>query len=348
MTDARSNTLLIDGHLDLAYNVLAAGRDLTLPLDDLRGQGHEGALVTLPELRNGGVRLVFGTIYVQPAAAARLSPQGGPLKGRVYSTPEEARALALEQLELYERWEDAGLIRIVRTQSDLEAYKAPGGDAPTGLVLLMEGADPLVTPDDLSEWTARGLRILGPAWQRTRYAGGTRAPGPLTSLGVELMQAMRQEGVVLDVSHLAEESFWEALGTGPDHVIASHSNARTFVPTDRHLSDAMIRALGAKGGVMGLVIANAFLNSGVTETSPKDQVTLADVSRHAEHVAELIGWDKVAIGTDFDGGFGVADVPAELHRGADFTRLGEAVPEEARADFLGATWFRFLQKALPE
>ena len=338
---------LIDGHLDLAYNVLAAGRDLTLPLDALRRQGHEDALVTLPELRDGGVSVVFGTIYVQPAAA-QLSTRGTRLPGRVYETPQEARALALAQLELYERWEDAGLIRIIRSQSDLDPYAAAKGDMPTGLVLLMEGADPLLTPDDLSEWTARGLRILGPAWQRTRYAGGTRAPGPLTELGLELMAAMRQEGVVLDVSHLSEESFWGALEAGPAYVIASHSNARTFVPTDRHLSDEMIRALGAKGGVMGLVIANAFLKAGITPESPKESVTLAEVGRHAEHVAELIGWDRVAVGTDFDGGFGVEDILAELSRGADFARLGEAVPEAARAGFLGGNWFRFLQQALPE
>ena len=338
---------LIDGHLDLAYNVLAAGRDLTLPLDVLRHQGHGDALVTLPELRDGGVSVVFGTIYVQPAAA-QLSTQGTRLPGRVYETSEEARALALQQLELYERWEDAGLIRIIRTQGDLEGYANPTSDTPTGLVLLMEGADPLLTPDDLSEWTARGLRIVGPAWQRTRYAGGTKAPGPLTELGLELLAAMKQEGVILDVSHLAEESFWEALGSGPTHVIASHSNARAFIPTDRHLSDEMIRALGAKGGVMGLVIANAFLKAGITPESLKESVTLAAVGRHAAHVAELIGWERVAIGTDFDGGFGVEDIPAELSRGADFACLGEAVPEAARADFLGGTWFRFLQRALPE
>ena len=199
----------------------------------------------------------------------------------------------------------------------------------------MEGADPLVTPDDLGEWRARGLRLLGPAWQRTRYAGGTKAPGPLTELGVELMHAMREARVVLDVSHLAEESFWNALELGPDHVIASHSNARTFVPTDRHLSDAMIRALGAKGGVMGLVIANVFLNADTTAESSKGDTTLASVARHAEHVAGLIGWDKVAVGTDFDGGFGVADVPAELTRAADFARLGDAVPEAVRSRFFG-------------
>lgn len=341
--------MYIDGHLDLAYNVLAAGRDLTLPLDTLREQGHPDALVTLPELQAGGVGVVFGTIYVRPAAAVPMSAGGGALGGRSYETPQEARALGLAQLEVYERWEDAGLIRILRSKSDLGPYTAAGTDTekPLGLVLLMEGADPLVTPDDLGEWRSRGLRLLGPAWQRTRYAGGTKAPGPLTDLGVELMHAMREAGTVLDVSHLAEESFWNALELGPEKVIASHSNARTFVPTDRHLSDAMIRALGAKGGVMGLVIANVFLNADATAATPKADTTLAFVARHAEHVAGLIGWDKVAVGTDFDGGFGVEDVPAELCRAADFAKLGDAVPEAAREDFLGGTWLRFLGEALP-
>ncbi len=269
---------MIDGHLDLAYNVLAAGRDLTLPLEELRRE-HPGALVTLPERALGGGGIVCGTIFVMPTAATL---GGGVLKGRSYETPDEARALALEQLELYERWEDEGRIRILRRQRDLEPYTR-AGDGPTGLVLLMEGADPLRTPDDLAEWTARGLRVVGPAWQRTRYAGGTRAPGPLTDLGLELMHALKQENLFLDPEKAAPNS-----------------------------------------------------------------ATLQDVTRHAEHVAGLIGWDKLAVGTDWDGGFGADDVPAEVTRAADFARLGEAVPEAVRAGFLGGTWLKFLQRALPE
>ncbi len=339
--------MYIDGHLDLAYNVVSAGRDLTLPLADLRAQGHPDALVTLDELGQGGVNIVFGTIFVRPATSVPMSSRGGGLSGRAYETPEQARALGLEQLEIYERWEDEGRIRIIRSQSDLEPYTQGATGTPLGLVLLMEGADPLVTPDDLGEWRTRGIRLLGPAWQRTRYSGGTKAPGPLTDLGRELMAAMKQEGVALDVSHLAEESFWEALEKGPENVIASHSNARALVPTDRHLSDDMIRALGERSGLVGLVIANPFLNPETTESSAKTATTLEHVTRHAEHVAGLIGWDKVAIGTDWDGGFGVNDIPAGLGRGADFAGLGAAVPEGARAGFLGENWLRFLQRVLP-
>ena len=242
--------ILIDGHLDLAYNVMAAKHDLTLPLGKLR-QRDAAALVTLPELRRAGVRVVFGTIFTMPAKRQSLGGKES-LTGEGYKTPQEAKALGLAQLELYERWEEAGEVRILRTQGDLETQLAlKGEDAPIGLVLLMEGADPLVTPDDLGEWVKRGLRIVGPAWQGTRYAGGTKAPGPLTELGRELVQAVHEAGITLDVSHLAEESFWEALALNPTSVIASHSNARALVPTDRHLSDDMLLALAERDAVVG-------------------------------------------------------------------------------------------------
>lgn len=354
MTQTQSSpTLYVDGHLDLAFNAVAGGRDLTLELSDLRAQEakeRQEALFTLPELRRGGLGVVFGTIFTMPAHAVR-PPGTDPLpRSQTYAEPAEARALAVEQLELYESWEDRGLIRILRSRADLSAHlsRREGGDDVPGVVLLMEGADPILDPDDLGWWTARGLRLLGLAWQRTRYSGGTHAPGPLTGPGRELVEAMKAQSLPLDVSHLAEESFWNALELGHDLVLASHSNARALTNTDRHLSDAMIRAIGERDGVVGLVLGNPFLKDGVTKDSPKESVTLHDVGAQARHVANLIGWEGVAIGSDFDGGFGVQETPLEIGRGADFVRLGEAVPAEARAGFLGENWLRFLHRALPE
>lgn len=345
-------SIRIDGHLDLAHNVLGRGRDLRLPLEALRAREmrqQETALVTLPELQKAGIALVFGTIFTEPAGAKRLTKSGltGDLGTKTYRNSEEARALGLAQLELYERWEEQGHIRIIRDCADLEAQvSGEVADQPLGLVLLMEGADPIRDPSDLAFWVARGLRLVGPAWQGTRYAGGTKAPGPLSELGRELICAMNEQGVVLDVSHLAEESFWDALVLKPRHLIASHSNARALLPTDRHLADAMITAIGEHGGVIGLVLGNAFLQRD-SDQLPKEAVTLHDVGKHAEHIAGLIGWDKVAIGTDWDGGFGLEETPSEITRAADFSRLGEAVPEGARAGFLGENWLTFLRRALP-
>lgn len=350
--------LLIDGHLDLAFNVTASARDLTLELGTLRKRERkreQEALLTLPELRRGGLAVVFATLFTAPRDAVRppgstlLNPEKRARRERLtYATPEEAKGLAVAQLDVYERWEAEGRVRIVRSKGDLAHHlELFGGDGKTGLVLLMEGADPIGKPDELPWWLERGVRLIGPAWQRTRYCGGTFAPGPLTELGVELVGVMKAHGVPLDVSHLAEESFWGAVELEPRFVLASHSNARALVLTDRQLTDEMIRAVGERGGMVGLVLGNPFLRAGWTK-GEREEVTLDDVRRHAEHVAGLIGWERLGIGSDFDGGFGVQETPVEIGRGADFVKLGEAVPEGARAGFLGENWLRFLQRVLPE
>ncbi len=346
--------LYTDGHLDLAFNVTAHGRDLTRSMPALRRtekRASQEILVTLPELRRGTVGIVFGTLFtiprdfVRPVDAPPLTDRQRALS---YATPEEAERFALEQLAVYERWEDEGEVRILRSRSDLETHVQDwtSGGRKIGVVVSMEGADPIRTPDDLSAWVDRGLRLIGPAWQRTRYCGGTHAPGPLTELGRDLVRAMDEHRVPLDISHLAEESFWDALDLGPALVFASHSNARALTPTDRHLSDEMIRAIGERDGIVGLVLGNEFVKAGVLRTDPKASVTLDDVRAQAEYVAGLIGWHRVAIGSDFDGGFGLQETPLEITRGADFERLGAIAPAEARDGVLGGNWLRFLRRVL--
>ena len=348
---------IVDAHLDLAHNAVASGRDLTLPLEVLRERERrtrETAMVTLPELRDGGVDLVFGTLFASPArrlamqaAAAGATPVAPVLDPKGYVDADGAHEQASAQLDWYERMEQAGWIRLIRSRYDLDALRADRaarGDAPVGLVVLMEGADPIRTPDELERWWERGVRIVGPAWQGTRYAGGTRAPGPLTALGRELIDAMSRRGMALDVSHLADESLWEALERHRGAVLASHSNARALTPTDRHLSDEALRALGERSAVVGLVLGNAFLDVSADRTG---SVGLARVGEHFEHVAALVGAERVGIGSDLDGGFGAEETPVELGRGRDLRRLGEAVPKAHRSAFLGTAWWSWLERSLP-
>jgi len=344
--------LYVDGHLDLASNVTVHGRDLTQNVMALRKKENREArelLVTLPELQRGNVGIVFGTLFTLPLDMVRR-PGAPPLtewqKSVCYETPDEAHALAVDQLDVYRTWADDDWIRLLRTRADLDAHVTAWeeGDRTIGVVLLMEGADPIRTPEEVSWWVDRGVRLIGPAWQQTRYAGGTSAPGPLTDLGTELVHAMAEHQIPLDTSHLAEESFWDALALDPPHVFASHSNARALVPGDRQLSDAMIEAIGDRGGVIGLILGDEML---VEDPEATDGVTLADVRRHAEHVADLIGWERVAIGSDFDGGFGVQETPRELTRGSDFKMLGRIAPPAACGGLLGGNWLRFLRRVLP-
>jgi len=350
--------MLVDAHLDLAYNALA-GYDPRLPLEEARSSpaGRRAAargetpVVSLPALREGGVGLVFGTLFVLPKGAP------GDLTGETYSSPEEAHRAAGRQVDYYQGLESEGLIQLIGGQSDLAtlvtAQAEHRDDAGLGVVLLMEGADPIRQPAELEWWFDRGVRIVGPAWAATRYSGGTAMPGPLTVAGRDLMTELDRTGVALDTSHMAEESFWQAMRLHRGPAIASHSNCKTLVPTDRHLSDDMIRAIVDRDGVIGVVLYNHFLDHRWNPGDPKSAVGLATVVRHIEHMCEIAQDTRhVGIGTDFDGGFGYESIPAEFRSCADLVLVGQALeragwrPDEAEA-VLGGNWLRWLQGALP-
>lgn len=326
---------LIDGHLDLAFGA-ALGRDLTLGLEALREADpvkEETATVTFDELRAVGTRVCFGTLFALPRTAG--SPHG-------YADHAGARAQALAQLDQYRRWEDAGHLRVVRTGAEVAAHLADPA-APLGVVLLMEGADPVRDADDLGFWVRAGVRVIGPAWGRTRYAGGTDAPGGLTEAGRELVGAMRDLGVTLDASHLDDAAFWEALEVG-GRVVATHANSRALVPGNRHLTDEMARAIAGRDGVIGLVLLSTFLRAGWAPGQPR--VGLEMVADHARHYAGLVGWDHVGLGTDLDGGFGSEKTPAGVDRYRDVPGVLEALPPEHRAAVAGGNWARWLTRYL--
>jgi membrane dipeptidase len=319
-------------------------------------------MVTLSELRAGGVALAFGTLYT----GTNVYDADG---NGVYREPPADTAK--RQLDVYLAWEAEGKARIVRDRASLESHlEAWAEDGTLGIVVLIEGGDSIERPEAAAEWFERSVCIVGPAWTRTRYCGGTRYPGGLTDLGHELVGVMRDVGLVLDVSHMAEQSFWDAMELDAMPTMASHSNARALVRNrgplltdDRHLSDEMIRAIGERDGVIGLNLFNGFLvpeweaaSAGRMLTRvlfrrpfvPVDcTVTLDAVRAHAERIAGLIGWERVGIGSDLDGGLGVDETPAELQTAADLALVGGVAPAQARDGVLGGNWIRFLRGALP-
>jgi membrane dipeptidase len=332
---------IVDAHLDLAHNVLE-GRDYTLEVSELRAReqaDHQQCMVSLPELRRGGVAVAFATVFTGPDG---WTDDDQP----VYDSPPWDGARA--QIALYRRWAREGRVRMVQTRGELDSHlELWSADGLPGLVLLMESADAIERPRDLAEWWAAGVRLVGPAWSRTRYAGGTHRPGGLTNMGRELVARMAELGMALDTSHLAEESFWEALEIGVHATLASHSNARAIVGTDRQLSDDMVRAIGERDGVIGLNLYNHFLHPGWSAGGRHPEVTLAHVRAHAQHIAGLVGWERVGIGSDLDGGLGLEETPAELETIADLRRLGEVAPVPGRAGLLGENWLGWLRRALP-
>jgi membrane dipeptidase len=345
----KARDLIIDGHEDIAFNSLYLHRDFLLAAHDKRqdrvDDKNGNPTVGLPDLIKGNVRIVFATIWVPPCL-----PEVD--EKPCYSTAEEAYDLGRQQLDYYETLASQDHITLIRTQRDLESVVQ--NRTRVGLLLLMEGADPIMAPENASDWYLDGLRIVAPSWRATRYAGGTHMPGPLTHAGRELMRELERANLVLDVSHMTDEGFFEALERFHGTVIASHSNCRALVPTERHLSDEMIRALVSRDGVIGIVFNNPFLLKDWEQIGHvKSQVTLKQVVQHIQHVCAIAGDTRhVAIGSDLDGGFGVEKTPAEVDTVSDLWKLGHALSSEGFSDedvqgILHGNWLRVLEGALP-
>jgi membrane dipeptidase len=363
-------TPIVDAHLDMSYHAMYTGRDLRHSVQTIRAlekRPDKNVQTTFPDMKAAGVAVVFGAIFTESAdpgwgqaflanAAARSVV---PIK--TYHTPQEAREQAIEHLELYQHWQDEGLLRLITNQKNLQEHLGSWRhDKVLGVVLLMEGADPILGPDDLAWWFEKGVRIVGLCWGRSRYAGGTGVPGGLTPMGRELLKHMKELKVIHDISHLDEQGFWEALELGHHRVISSHSNARVLllppnniqseIPLNRHLSDAMIRALGEQDAVLGINLLNAFLDPRVASLETRNiRVSIHEqVKQQLEHMASLVGWQRLGIGSDTDAGAGREETPEELDTIRDWVKLAEIVPLKAREGFLGGNWLRLLHQALPE
>jgi len=330
--------MIVDAHLDLAHNVVGLGRDLSLPLAELRKRDPhtDVPVVTLPALREGGVGVGFATLWTDP---------------RKYPDPQSAHLEALKQLAVYLRWEEVGLVRILRDKADLQTHLAHWPkDRITAIVILIEGAECIRKPEEVEFWQGQGVRLIGPAWQRTRYCGGTREPGGLSRLGLELVQAICQHQLALDFAHMDEQAFWQALEVFDGAVCATHCNPRALLGgeglefSNRHLSDAMIQAIGQRDGVIGTVLFGFFLDH--TWKRGMERVDLGVVGQHLAHTASLVGWDKVGIGSDFDGGFGMHENPIGLDQPGDLHKIANLVPEPFKSCVLGENWLRWLQIVL--
>lgn len=348
--------IVIDAHEDIAYNALRFGRDYRRSAYDIRqqegGTSSNGiATVGLPNALLGRVAVVFPTIFTAPKGAPLL--EDSP----TYETPRQAYELGLKQMDYYQRLVDeTEQIRLITTRADLDAVLATwADDAPAekrqqGFVILMENADPILEPKQFEEWYARGVRLVGPAWVGTRYCGGTSAPGGLTALGRELLEVMASFNAILDLSHMAEQSYLEALDAYEGIVIASHSNPRRFRNTDRHLSDEMIRLLSERDGVMGIVPYNRFLSD---TWQPGDQrLPFSLVLDAIDHVCQVTGSAAhVGLGSDFDGGFGAASIPDGMDTVSDLLRVSAGLRERGYSEgdieaIMSGNFSRKLRQAL--
>jgi membrane dipeptidase len=352
-----------DAHVDTLQLALDLGADL--------GTSSPGQL-DLPRARAGGLGGAVLTAWVDPKY---LAPARGGARARAEALFDAMDGLLADHPEA---------IQLVRTASDWREARAAGRFA---LVAGMEGGHPLEgSLRTLEHFAGRGLRVLTLVWNnhldwvRSCQPGGTDGvPEGLSEFGEHVVRRCNELGIVVDLSHAGERSFFDAVEASAKPVIASHSGCRALHDHPRNLTDDQLRALAANGGVIGMPFLPSFLDAdaqrraaaardtdgyralrawtdaglevertrylaGVLEGLPIDR--LVD---HVAHAAEVAGIAHVGLGSDFDG---IATTVAGLEDASGYGRLAEALRvrgfgEDEVAAVMGGNLERVLLEVLP-
>jgi membrane dipeptidase len=326
--------LIFDVHLDLAWNAIEYNRDQRWTQERLRRREigmsdhvfRSRSTVCFPEMRRGNVGLCVAT------QLARYVPYFGRLPG--FASPEQAWAETQGQLAWYREMEGCGELVQIRNRSQLDAHLASWlGDAPAagvqrpiGYILSLEGADSIVSLKHLERSYADGLRAIGPVhYGPGVYGHGTDDEGPLTPRGHELLREMERLGIILDATHLCDESFWDALDHFHGPVWASHSNCRALANWNRQFTDAQLKELIKRGAVIGMALDAIMMVHGWAHLRSKPQdfgLKLEKICEHIDHICQLAGNTRhVGIGTDLDGGYGTEQTPLDVDSIADLANL---------------------------
>lgn len=371
---------MFDIHLDLAMNALEWNRDLRWTQERLRRSeliyvaatgkadraDRTNNTVCFPEMRRGRVGLCVAT------QIARVSSEYHLLPG--WRSPEQAWAHTQGQLAWYRAMEADGQLVQIRNYQQLEqqvqlwldtplpdAYsdsidsRSSQPQTPIGYILSLEGADSLVSLDYLHRSYQDGLRALGPAhYGPGRYAMGTDASGPLTPAGRELLREMQSLGIILDVTHLCDQTFWQVMDSYQGPLWASHQNCRRLAPWNRQFADDQILAVIEKGGILGMAFDAIMMVPGWKHSKSRPQdfdLRIERICQHIDHICQLAGnAQHVCIGTDLDGGYGTEQTPQDLDSIADLQILPSLLAARGYpdSDIQGIFWrnaVEFLRRA---
>jgi membrane dipeptidase len=351
----------IDAHLDLSMNALEWNRDLRQPIKDIRARekgmtdkpDRGNNVVCFEELKKGNIGLVVAT------QIARYVAPDNPLPG--WNSPQQAWAQTQGQLAWYSQMEEEGQLVQITSLDKLEKHlglwldNTPNENKPIGYILSLEGADSIVTLKHLEKAYQKGLRALGPAhYGPGRYAQGTNATGGIGAQGAALLKEMERLNMILDATHLCDDSFWEAMDHFHGHVWASHHNCRALVDHNRQFSDEQFKELISRGAVIGGVLdAWMMVPNWVRGVSTPRGMNcrLEIVIDHMDHICQLAGNAlHVGIGSDLDGAFGKEQSPYDIETIADLQNIPGLLKKRGYADddiknVMHGNWLRFLRKA---
>ena len=360
--------LIFDGDYPMAYGAIDLNRNLTRPLAEVRaadGDAANVAMACLPELRRGGVAAALVKV------AARILRDGSVLPG--FRGPEAAHGAARGELAYYEALARRGEATVLTTAPSLtghlerwEASETDTDGLPVGFVLGLEGADPILSPDEVGDWWDAGIRVVSLThYGVSTYAHGTGTRGGLLPPAAGLLREMERCGMCLDLTHIADDGFWQAVDLFGGPLLASHQNCRALAPGERQFSDAQLRLVIERGGVIGasmdtwMLLPEQLLDwrrAGTTprrDCFPRDAVTLQHLADHIDHVCQLAGnAEHAAIGGDTDGQGGVDGAPHEIDTVADYQKLAPILrdrgyTQDEVADIMYRNWQRFYERTLP-
>lgn len=357
-------SLIFDAHLDLSMNAMEWNRDIRLSLVEIRRRelgmndlpDRTRGTVCLPEMRRCRMGVCVAT------QIARYSARFSKLPG--WRSPEQAWAQTQGQLAWYRAMEECGQLVQLRTWAEVEAHASLWRNAtaeetarlPIGYLLSLEGADSILSWRHLEKSRTDGLIAIGPVhYGPGIYGHGTDDEGPLTSRGRELLKEMERLKIILDATHLCDESFWDALDHYSGPVWASHHNCRALANWNRQLDDDQIRALVDRGAVIGMAFDAIMMVHGWTHNRSKPEdfnLKMVKICEHIDHICQIAGNARhVGIGTDLDGGYGREQTPMDLDSIADLVTLTKPLADRGYSEediegIFSGNFLRFLRENL--
>jgi len=353
---------IFDAHLDLSMNAMEWNRDLRLPVQAIR-ESEKGIndkpdrgknTVSLDAMRNGNIGLCMAT------QIARYVKLNNPLPG--WNSPEQAWAQTQGQLAWYRTMEDSGDMIQISNKSQLKTHlnnwDKNKQNTPIGYILSLEGADSIVNLSYLEKSYEQGLRAIGPAhYGPGTYAFGTDSIGGIGTKGKELLREISRLGIILDVTHLCDQSFWETMDVYQGPLWASHNNCRALVDHNRQFSDEQIKEIIKRKGVIGAVL-DAWMMVPNWErgiTTPKSaNVSLQQMIDNIDHICQIAGnANHVGIGSDLDGGFGTEQSPYDLDTIADLQKVPDLLTKRGYSSsdieqIMHKNFIQFLTSNLPK
>jgi membrane dipeptidase len=366
--------LIIDGDYPMTFGAVKLQRDLTLPIDQVRartieahgerGWPDEGTMASLPEMRKGG--LAVALVKVSDCCILRPGHEHGDHRTDILSY-----AAGRGFLGYYHMLETMGETRLLKSPGEFKEHMGAWISAdnydrlPVGMVLGMEGADPIVWPQQVHEWFEAGLRVISLSHygvSRYSHGTGTGTGGGLLDGAEELLREMDSLGMILDVSHTSDESVRQELDIFEGPVLASHQNCRAVCPGERQFPDHQLRRLIERGAVIGHSMDAHMLwppgldwiNLPAKKPFTKEDVTLENYVDHIDHVCQLAGNSlHSAIGGDTDGQGGTENAPLEIDTVADYQRVADVMArrgykQEDIENVMYRNWQRFFETSLPE